>query len=214
MVDSPFSYARTPAEDPGAAKAAADVCAACCGLDRGPHPARRFRLAGPLALDPTRVQRLTANLAFLVAVCADGSELELIAKYRDGFLAPLDIDVLCSACSAIEDVVVFPEVDTDTGARLYFHVVQARCLPDARELPDPAHRTAAMQAEQHNAPSAEGESVTAKHRAGVSTAAKWGGANNKDRASVFVRWLLDTYPLPWLCTGVGVLDVLVSCCLP
>lgn len=35
---------------------------------------------------------------------------QLIAKVRDGFLAPLDIDMLCSACAALAWAQVFPEV--------------------------------------------------------------------------------------------------------
>ena len=87
-----------------------EVEMACVGLERGPHPTQSFLLSGPLHLDPAQIQRLSANLAFLTVTDASGARCELIAKCRDGFLAPLDIDVLCTACSTLSEVEVFPEV--------------------------------------------------------------------------------------------------------
>jgi hypothetical protein len=86
-------------------------------------------------------------------------------------------------------------VDTDTGARVYLHLVTATCLPSGVVLPDPEAAPPAAPPRPRKAGAAS------------STAARWGGTNNDNRASVFVRWLLDTYSLPRLCSGVGVLDV-------
>lgn len=185
-----------------AEKSLEDVLVAACGLGRGPHRSLRFVLAGPLTLDPAKIQRLSNNLAFLTVTDAAGDSCELIAKKNDGFLSPRDIDVLCTACPALGWAEVFPEVDTDSGERLYFHLVKTTCLPLGHVLPDPAHRDASEASQA-------GTSAAARPgtKAGTSTAARWGGANNDNRASVFVRWLLDTYSLPRLCSGVGVLDV-------
>ena len=92
-----------------------DALAACAGLGCGPHPEQRLLLQGPLAIDPVCIQRLSANLAFLAVSDSVGTTCELIAKVRDGFLSPMDIDALCTTCSALNGAEVFPEVDTNTG---------------------------------------------------------------------------------------------------
>jgi hypothetical protein len=92
-----------------------DARAACAGLGCGPHPEQRLMLQGPLAIDPICIQRLSANLAFLAVSDSVGTTCELIAKVRDGFLSPMDIDALCTTCSALNGAEVYPEVDTDTG---------------------------------------------------------------------------------------------------
>lgn len=192
-------------KDEQGGKSVKDAMDAARGLGRGPHRSLRFLLAGPLTLDP-KIQRLSNNLAFLTVTDAAGDACELIAKKNDGFLAPRDIDVLCTACSALDGAEVFPEVDTDSGERLYFHVVKAACLPWGQILPDPLH-CETSQASQAGACPESRLHATSKAGSGTGTAARWGGANNDNRASVFVRWLLDTYSLQRLCSGVGVLDV-------
>jgi hypothetical protein len=88
------------------------------------------------------------------------------------------------------------------GDRVFFHLVRACCLPGEMELPDAGHRAAYVQEqEQHQQRAAQ------EKKAGTSTAKKWGGTSNENRASVFVKWLLETYSLSWLASGIGVLDV-------
>lgn len=159
-------------EAPREVKGVAELNIACSSLARGPHSTRHFLLAGPLFLDPAHIQRLSANLAFVCATDYAGEPCELIAKCRDGFLAPLDIDMLCSACSVLEDVVVFPEVDTDSGTSMYFHIVSARCRTSGKQLPDPAHRIVHLQLqEEKKANSAKANSA---RKSGTGTAARWG----------------------------------------
>ena len=76
------------------------------------------------------------------------------------------------------------------------------CLPDEHQVPHPPHRAALEQSQQEHK-----QKAASARKSGTSTAAKWGGASNDNRASVFVGWLLQTYSLPWLCSGMGVLDV-------
>jgi hypothetical protein len=57
---------------------AAAIRAACSALDKGPHPDRHFLMAGPLAVNPGNIQRLSPNLAFLTVTTDDGGvEIEV-----------------------------------------------------------------------------------------------------------------------------------------
>lgn len=166
-------------------------------LPQGRHTSRFFRLTG---VHLERVHRATPRLAFLSATDAQGESLELVAKQRDGFLAEDDISQLCTAAerraeaSMMEGFVELEAVSGEGELSLFFHLSRIRIeLSDGvLELPNTC-RAAAM-ATVELAPK------TKNH------GSKQHGANNANRAPLFVRWLLSVFPLGRLCNGV-ILDV-------